>query len=372
MGDFQKSLCEFIKNFYPNIEERFVSRGHSYLWSGSKRFHIYRFRNDGSFRYLIYTPCTMNMSIARDVKERKGITIYEGYVRNRSDLNIAMDQIREERECFQKKQYFQSNRKADQSIPSSPLPSNQDIPILSPLTPPNKHELDECIGKYIGYICFIKEINKCNKCYGKNNVERRILLGWGDLNAEIMFIGIAPGKKWGGKGMVFGPYNSKSGHPIMDVLKGIKRSNDEGYTFWITNCIKCTLQSNNIVVEGNESECNEIIKKEVDLIKPNVIVLFGDKTIRSVGRLEKGWSRPCLYKLSNDDKFYINSYHPCYLSNSGWSSEKKYRYYLELAGLINLAVTFVDERMNKNLIQEYVQNATNRNYVVGAGFFVVY
>lgn len=297
MHDYQKELREFIKKTYQNIEERSVTRGYSYLWSGAKRFHIYRVQNDGSFRYLIYTSCRMNMPVAIDVQERMDITIYEGYVRNGSDLIIAMERIREERDYFLEKSHqfypksVQSPPLSSPSLPTTQFPQNGNY---------QNGVLDEQIGKYEDYLNLLRRINKCDDCkrmrHGSRRTgDRRILLGWGNIDAEIMFIGEAPHEEYARSGMILSPY-SDTGRKILRILLGgwteiqgrqallhgvdaqIKGTFKRGYTIWLTNCVKCCFPySETEEKKGFSSRCRTILIEEINLIDPEILILFGDK-----------------------------------------------------------------------------------------------
>lgn len=112
------------------------------------------------------------------------------------------------------------------------------------------------------------EIKKCRKCrlwkYRKNAVA-----GEGNANAELMFIGEAPGKNEDEQGK---PFVGKAGQFLNEVLKenGIKRNN-----VYITNVVKCRPPNNRDPLPDEINACSPYLEKQIDLIRPKIIVTLG-------------------------------------------------------------------------------------------------
>jgi|BEDMetMinimDraft_2_1075160.scaffolds.fasta_scaffold15281_2 uracil-DNA glycosylase family 4 len=147
------------------------------------------------------------------------------------------------------------------------------------------------------------EIRKCNLCplrqYRKNAVP-----GEGAYNSKIMFIGEAPGEEEDKQGR---PFVGKAGQVLNEILKevGIKREE-----VFITNVVKCRPPHNR---EPNDEESNTCIKnyleKQIELIKPSLIVLLGNVAIKYVLKLNEP-SKIRGKKYIKNNTIYFPTYHP--------------------------------------------------------------
>ena len=116
------------------------------------------------------------------------------------------------------------------------------------------------------------DILNCNKCVlRKLREDNKYLpvIGQGSHNAEIMFIGEAPGLNEAKTGV---PFCGASGRVLDELLKhvGIKRED-----VYVTNILK-DRPPNNRDPEANEIEvCIPYLKKQIEIIKPKVICTLG-------------------------------------------------------------------------------------------------
>ena len=117
-----------------------------------------------------------------------------------------------------------------------------------------------------------EEILNCDKCaLRKLREDNKYLpvIGQGSHNAEIMFIGEAPGLNEAKTGV---PFCGASGRVLDELLKhvGIKRED-----VYVTNILK-DRPPNNRDPEANEIEvCIPYLKKQIEIIKPKVICTLG-------------------------------------------------------------------------------------------------
>ena len=110
----------------------------------------------------------------------------------------------------------------------------------------------------------------CERCPGLN-VKRltEASPGYGNLNADIFFLG----QSLHGPGMVSDvPFVGGSGLLIIAALRlsGLKRHD----CFW-TNVVHCHPENNRTSTEREKHNCLPYVQKELDIVKPKLLVLLG-------------------------------------------------------------------------------------------------
>jgi len=133
-----------------------------------------------------------------------------------------------------------------------------------------------------------KEILSCRRCelwkFKKNYVP-----GEGNSKAKIVFVGEAPGREEDIQGR---PFVGKAGKYLTDVLKklGVERSD-----VYITNVLKCRPPNNRDPNPEEIMACKPYLLKQLDIIKPDVIVCLGrfssSTILRDFGLEFRGISR---------------------------------------------------------------------------------
>lgn len=112
------------------------------------------------------------------------------------------------------------------------------------------------------------EIFHCTKCplhIGRN----RTVPGAGDPDAEILFIGEAPGFHEDQQGL---PFVGKSGKYLEKLLATINLSRDEVF---IANVVKCRPSENRDPVEDEITACHPYLAAQIETIDPLMIVTLG-------------------------------------------------------------------------------------------------
>lgn len=125
-------------------------------------------------------------------------------------------------------------------------------------------------------------IRNCNKCVNMN--VRRVTEacpGWGNLNADVMFVGQSLHEP----GMYSGiPFILGSGLIIDAALRlsGIDR-----HDCWWTNAILCHPERNRASTEEEKENCLSYLFEELDIVQPKIVVALGRDAEQSVGRYIK-------------------------------------------------------------------------------------
>lgn len=113
-----------------------------------------------------------------------------------------------------------------------------------------------------------KEVRRCLKC-GLSKTRAQVVPGEGNLSAEIMFIGEAPGKKEDELGR---PFVGAAGKFLDEMLGIIKLKREDVY---IANVVKCRPPQNRDPLPEEAAACWPWLLAQVKLIKPLLIVTLG-------------------------------------------------------------------------------------------------
>ncbi len=149
----------------------------------------------------------------------------------------------------------------------------------------------------------VKSCQKCSFCHTSNHR----LMGMGNLNADLMFIGDCPEKEDDESGqLITGP----AGKLLTDIIKAMKFDIGQVY---VTNTIKCSTQNKQLVnEEQNVHKCVPYLKREIELVNPKVIVLLGPVPLKylldksPIGKCRGQW-------FSHQGIDCMPTYHPSYL-----------------------------------------------------------
>ena len=113
-----------------------------------------------------------------------------------------------------------------------------------------------------------EEIRRCAKCRLAQS-RTRAVPGEGPENAEIMFIGEAPGFHEDRQGR---PFVGAAGRFLEELLAGIGFKREEVY---ICNVIKCRPPGNRDPLKDEIEACAPYLNRQLELIKPKLIVTLG-------------------------------------------------------------------------------------------------
>jgi len=106
------------------------------------------------------------------------------------------------------------------------------------------------------------------KCQLGNN-RKNFVFGDGNANADIMFVGEAPGATEDETGITF---VGKAGKLLDKLLMDINLSRDD---IFIANVLKCRPPRNRDPLPDEIATCEPYLHKQISLIKPKVIVALG-------------------------------------------------------------------------------------------------
>ena len=119
--------------------------------------------------------------------------------------------------------------------------------------------------------------NSCKKCKLCNG-RKTVVIGVGNKNADIMFIGEGPGADEDTQGI---PFVGKAGQLMNKAFAGVEINREDVY---IANIAKCRPPQNRNPEKDEADACKEYIESQINLVKPKVIVLLRECCIKKYFR----------------------------------------------------------------------------------------
>ena len=114
-----------------------------------------------------------------------------------------------------------------------------------------------------------EDLGDCTRCRLHKQGRKQIVFGVGNPNAELMFIGEAPGADEDQQGE---PFVGRAGQLLNNMIKamGLRREN-----VYIANIIKCRPPGNRTPERDECETCSPFLMRQIAAIKPKVIVALG-------------------------------------------------------------------------------------------------
>jgi len=112
-------------------------------------------------------------------------------------------------------------------------------------------------------------VQSCTRCDALVESRSRIVNGTGPADADLVFVGEAPGQREDQQGE---PFVGRSGGVLDDALRdaGLGREDVR-----ITNCVRCRPPDNRDPQVAELANCKDYLEREFDLLDPALIVTLG-------------------------------------------------------------------------------------------------
>lgn len=149
----------------------------------------------------------------------------------------------------------------------------------------------------------IENCNKCKLCNNRNN----IVIGCGNREAKVMFIGEGPGADEDAQGV---PFVGKAGKLMNQALKGLGIERDEIY---IANVVKCRPPMNRNPEPDEVNSCLDYLRSQVMLVKPEIIVLLGNVALKAILGNDYSITRSRGIWIEKKGIRYMPTFHPAAL-----------------------------------------------------------
>ena len=209
-------------------------------------------------------------------------------------------------------------RTGDAAVPT-PDPAPADV---TPDTTGSATSLDQAAR----LIAIREDLGPCTRCKLHKQGRKQIVFGVGNPNADLMFVGEAPGADEDVQGE---PFVGRAGQLLTKIIESIGLQRSDVY---IANVIKCRPPQNRNPEPDEVSTCQPFLLQQIDTIQPRVIVALGTfaaqtllNTVVPISRL-----RGQLHDFRGGAKV-IPTFHPAFLLRSPdrkrdvWEDMKKVR-----------------------------------------------
>ncbi|HSI43037.1 MAG TPA: uracil-DNA glycosylase [Methylotenera sp.] len=144
--------------------------------------------------------------------------------------------------------------------------------------------------------------------YVKDYHAGKAVFGNGDPNAEWLIISEAPNTEEELEGK---PFVGDAGKLLDNMLAAIQLKRSENV--FITNVLKCRLSENDYQHGEEAQECNPFLQRQVELIKPKLIIAMGESAAQSLLQSKNTIADFRGQLHTYNDVPVIVTYHPAYL-----------------------------------------------------------
>jgi DNA polymerase len=151
------------------------------------------------------------------------------------------------------------------------------------------------------------DIGDCTRCKLHTLGRKQIVFGVGNPQADLMFVGEAPGADEDEQGI---PFVGRAGQLLTKIIEAIDLRRDDVY---IANIIKCRPPQNRNPEPDEVASCEPFLFRQVDVIEPKVIVALGKYAAQTLLRTDSPISRLRGRVFDYRGAKLIPTFHPAYL-----------------------------------------------------------
>jgi len=152
-----------------------------------------------------------------------------------------------------------------------------------------------------------KEASGCLRC-PLSQTRTKVVFGNGNADAELMFVGEAPGADEDRQGL---PFVGRAGRLLDEMLAGIGLSREEVF---VANVLKCRPPGNRDPQPNEIETCRPYLHEQVRLIEPRVVCTLGNFATKLLTGNQTGITRvrgtPQVHTLGERTVFVLPLFHP--------------------------------------------------------------
>jgi uracil-DNA glycosylase len=166
----------------------------------------------------------------------------------------------------------------------------------------------QSVGNVVAELAAIEARAKvCVKCGELSRCRNNVVFGVGNLRAEIMFVGEAPGRDEDLQGE---PFVGRAGELLTKIIIAMGFKREEVY---IANVIKCRPPENRTPLPDEVTNCLPYLLSQIELIKPKLIVALGATAVRALLDVQLGITKMRGHWYTFRDIPIMPTFHPAYL-----------------------------------------------------------
>jgi uracil-DNA glycosylase len=158
-----------------------------------------------------------------------------------------------------------------------------------------------------GLVDLFKEVQACERC-PLHETRTKAVFGAGNADADLMFVGEAPGAEEDRQGL---PFVGRAGQLLNQMLEGIGLSREDVF---IANVLKSRPPGNRDPQPLEIEACRPYLFEQVRLIEPKVVCTLGNFATKLLSGNPAGITRvrgtPQLHELGDRTVFLLPLFHP--------------------------------------------------------------
>lgn len=202
------------------------------------------------------------------------------------------------------------------------------------------------VEKATAFAALRERVLGCAKCAHLASSRKNVVFGVGNIEAQLMFVGEAPGADEDIQGE---PFVGRAGELLTKIIQamGLQRSD-----VYIANILKCRPDTpgqtagNRKPTSEEMATCVPYLHEQIDLIRPRVLVGLGATAIEGLLGKTVG-----IMKLRGNWQIYrgtplMPTFHPAYLLRNQAMSEKRKVWEDMLAVMEKLEMTISEKQRN--------------------------
>jgi DNA polymerase len=191
-------------------------------------------------------------------------------------LSEPIDELRELTACF--RTHLEARQRwgvVGVSARPSPVAAKSEAPVVDddplrplPTPPPVLYDEGQVLHSARGLNALRGEIGDCQRCK-LAKTRRHIVFGTGSAEANLMFVGEAPGADEDAQGE---PFVGAAGQLLTKMIKAMGYERSEVY---ICNILKCRPPQNRNPEADEIEACEQFLRTQIAVVQPRVIVALG-------------------------------------------------------------------------------------------------
>ncbi|HEX3243110.1 MAG TPA: uracil-DNA glycosylase [Solirubrobacterales bacterium] len=152
-----------------------------------------------------------------------------------------------------------------------------------------------------------REVETCTRC-PLHRTRTKAVFGAGDADADLMFVGEAPGAEEDRLGL---PFVGRAGQLLNELLEGIGMTREDVF---IANVLKSRPPGNRDPQPEEIEACRPYLFEQVRLIEPKIVCTLGNFSTKLLTRNPTGITRvrgtPQVHSLGGRAVFLLPLFHP--------------------------------------------------------------
>ncbi len=172
-------------------------------------------------------------------------------------------------------------------------------------------------------------VSACEAC-GLHRSRTQTVFGTGDVRADLMLVGEAPGAEEDRQGE---PFVGRAGQLLNEMLRAIGLAREQVY---IANILKCRPPNNRDPESAEVQQCGGYLRRQVELVAPKLILALGRIAAQNLLHTQVSLARLRgeLHHFGAENVPLLVTYHPAYLLRSPQDKAKAWQDLCTARGLL--------------------------------------